>query len=309
MGCRPRSLGRAVTEGFGLDWLRLREPHDLRARSRTLARRFAAAVRARAGTAAAYLVDLGAGSGANFRALAPLIPGDQDWRLIDHDRALLAHQAAEIAQWARGQGYRVTHGSGVVTVATAGAQWRAHSIDFDLAGDLDALPLASVHGVTCAALLDLVSEPWLERLADRLGGRPPFLAALTVDGRRTWQPEHTDDDVIADAFARHQRGNKGFGAALGAEVSAVLEAMLQRRGYRVTSEIGSWQLGAGDAALLAALIDGAAEAAAEIVPASVPAIARWRADRHGVLADGTLRLSVGHVDILAVPDESPDPQS
>jgi hypothetical protein len=297
-----------MTAGFGLDWLRLREPHDLRARSRTLARRFGAAVRARAGTTVASLVDLGAGSGANFRALAPLIPGDQDWRLIDHDRALLAHQAAEIAQWARGQGYRVTHGSGVVTVSVGVSQWRARSIDLDLARDLDALPLASVHGMTCAALLDLVSKPWLERLADRLGGRTPFLAALTVDGRRTWQPDHADDDVIADAFARHQRGDKGFGAALGAEVSAALEAMLQRRGYRVTSELGSWQIGAGDAALLAALIDDAAEAAGEIAPASAHAIGRWRADRLAALADGTLSLSVGHVDILAVPDESPDLQ-
>jgi len=297
-----------VTESFGLDWLRLREPHDLRARSRGLARRFGAAVRARAGTAVASLVDLGAGSGANFRTLAPLIPGDQDWRLIDHDRALLAHQSAEIAQWARGQGYRVTHGSGVVTVATGGAQWRAHSIDLDLAHDLEALPLASAHGVTCAALLDLVSAPWLERLTDRLGARPPLLAALTVDGRRSWRPDHREDKTIADAFGRHQRGDKGFGPALGAEASAVLETMLIRRGYRVTSEVGAWQLGVGDAALLAALIDGTAEAAAEVTPASAAAIARWCADRHAALAGGALRLEVGHVDILAVADESPDPQ-
>ena len=121
-----------MSEGFGLDWLRLREPHDLRARSRDLARQFGKAVRARAGNETAGIVDLGAGSGANFRALAPLIPGDQHWRLVDHDRALLAHQAAEIAQWARGQGWRVTHGSGVVTVATGRAQWRAHSVALDL---------------------------------------------------------------------------------------------------------------------------------------------------------------------------------
>jgi hypothetical protein len=296
-----------VTESFGLDWLRLREPHDLRARSRGLARRFGAAVRARAGTAAASRVDLGAGSGANFRALAPLIPGDQDWRLIDQDRTLLWHQAAEIAQWARGQGYRVTHGSGVVTVAAGGAQWRAHSIDLDLARDLEALPLASAHGVTCAALLDLVSAPWLERLTHRLGAQPPILAALTVDGRRSWRPGHGEDETVADAFGRHQRGDKGFGPALGAEASAVLETMLMRRGYRVTSEMGTWQLGAGDAALLAALIDGAADAAAEVAPASAAAIALWRADRHAALVGGTLCLDVGHVDILAVADESPDP--
>jgi hypothetical protein len=291
-----------VSEAFGLDWLRLREPQDLRARSRTLARRFGAAVRAQAGGETAALVDLGAGSGANLRALAPLIPGDQDWRLVDRDRALLAHQAAEIAQWARGQGWRVTHGAGVVTVDTGVAHWRAQGVELDLARDLSGLPL-SVHGVTAAALLDLVSAEWLERLADRIAAaRVPFLAALSVDGGREWQPAHADDAAIARAFARHQRRDKGFGPALGPGAPAVAEAPFRARGYRVAAAAGEWRLGAGDAAMLAALIDGTAEAAGRADPAL--AVARWRDDRHAELRRGELRLTVGHVDILAEPDES-----
>jgi hypothetical protein len=292
-----------VNESFGLDWLRLREPHDLRARSRGLARQFGTAVRARAGDDAAALVDLGAGSGANFRALAPLIPGDQDWRLVDYDRALLTHQSAEIAQWARGQGWRVTHGSGVVTVATGSAHWRAHSIGLDLAPDLAALSL-SAHGVTCTALLDLVSAAWLERLADRIAAaRVPFLAALSVDGRRHWEPAHPDDGLIARAFAWHQRRDKGFGPALGPNAPAAAETVLRRRGCRVITAAGEWRLGTRDREILAALIDGTAEAAGQADPTL--AVARWRTDRHAMLAVGVLALAVGHVDILAEPDESP----
>jgi hypothetical protein len=293
-----------MSEGFGLDWLRLREPHDLRARSRELARRFGVAVRARAGGETAALVDLGAGSGANFRALAPLMSGDQDWRLVDRDRTLLAHQAAEIAQWARGQGYRVTHGSGVVTVAAGAAQWRAQSVELDLARDLAALPLASAHGVTCAALLDLVSAAWLEQLADRLAAaRVPFLGSLSVDGRRAWWPTHADDAAISDAFARHQRGDKGFGTALGADAPAAAEAAFRARGYRVTTAAGEWRLAAGDAVMLAALIDETAEAAGEIDPG--PSVSRWREERSAMLRGGKLALTIGHVDILAEPAESP----
>jgi hypothetical protein len=295
-----------VSESFGLDWLRLREPHDLRARSRALGRQFGDAVRARAADATADIVDLGAGGGANFRALAPLIPGDQDWRLVDRDRALLAHQSAEIAQWARGQGWRVTHGSGVVTVATGSAQWRAHSVELDLARDLADLPL-SAHGVTCAALLDLVSASWLEHLADRLAAaHAPFLAALAVDGRREWRPPHPDDAAIADAFARHQRGDKGFGPALGPDAPAAAERLFRARGCRVSTADGAWRLGANDGAMLAALIDGAAEAAGEADPTL--AVARWRDDRRAELQRGALRVAVGHVDILAEPDESPSAQ-
>ncbi|HVM80911.1 MAG TPA: class I SAM-dependent methyltransferase [Stellaceae bacterium] len=294
-----------MSEGFGLDWLRLREGQDMRARSRTLARGFGAAVRRKAGDAPALLVDLGAGSGAGFRALAPLIAGDQEWRLVDHDRALLGHQAAEIAQWARGQGYRVTHGMGVVTVATGRAHWRAHSIDRDLAAGLESLSLSSAHGVACAALLDLVSESWLRALADRLASsRVPFLAALSVDGRREWRPEHGEDALVLSAFARHQVGDKGFGTALGPEAPRVARAVFEERGYGVMAAPADWRLDAVDDALLAALVDGDAAAAAESEPAAASRIAKWRADRHAARAEGTLRLTVGHVDILAVADES-----
>jgi hypothetical protein len=292
-----------VSESFGLDWLRLREPHDLRARSRPLARQFGVAVRARAGDEVASIIDLGAGSGANFRALAPLIPGDQDWRLVDRDRDLLAHQAAEIAQWARGQGWRVTHGSGVVTVATGTAQWRAHSIELDLARNLEALPL-SVHGVTCAALLDLVSAHWLERLADRIiAARAPFLAALSVDGRRDWSPAHADDAAVSRAFAQHQRGDKGFGPALGADSGATAEQLFRARGHRVTTAAGAWKLAPTDDAILAVLIDETVVSCRK-TDASL-AVEPWRSHRFGELMSAELRLTVGHVDILAEPDESP----
>jgi hypothetical protein len=295
-----------VSEGFGLDWLRLREPHDLRARSRSLARQFGAAVRAQAGNEPAGIVDLGAGSGANFRALAPLISGDQHWRLVDHDRTLLAHQAAEIAQWARGQGWRVTHGSTVVTISTRDSQWQALGVEFDLARDLPSLPL-SAHGVTCAAFLDLVSPAWLERLADRIAAAcVPFLTASNVDGRRRWEPTHPEDAAMARAFAMHQHRDKGFGPALGPDAPTKLEALFRARRYRVISTAGEWRLGAADPVMLAALVDGTAEAASETDPAQ--SSGRWRADRRASLAEGMLRLAVGHVDILAEPDESPKTQ-
>ena len=296
-----------MSEEFGLDWLRLREPHDLRARSRALGRQFGAAVRARARGETAALVDLGAGSGANFRALAPLIPGDQDWRLVDRDRALLAHQASEIAQWARGQGWRVTHGSGVVTVATGAAQWRAHSVELDLSRDHEALALGA-DGVACAALLDLVSAAWLEELAERVtAARMPFLAALTIDGRRAWAPPHETDFEIAAAFARHQHLDKGFGPALGSDAPAAIARAFEARGYRVSDAAGDWRLGAHDEPILAALIEGTAAAAREADPAL--AVGRWRADRDSQLTQGLLSLAIGHVDILAEPDESPAARS
>ena len=294
-----------MSQSFDLDWLRLREVADRRARSRALARRFAMAVRARARGDTAVLLDLGAGTGANFRALAPLIPGDQDWRLIDRDAQLLAHQPAEIAQWARAQGYRVAHGSGIAAISSGDAQWRAHSVALDVTA-LDRLPLAGVHGVTCSALLDLVSMDWLGDLVRRLGAaRLPFLAALSTDGRREWQPAHEADPVIAAAFARNHRGDKGFGPALGGDAPEEAASVLRGVGYAVESELTDWRLGAESEALLELLIDGTAAAATEADTAATPAIAEWRTARHAERESATLRLLIGHQDIFAGMTASP----
>lgn len=289
-----------MSEGFSLEWLRLREPADRRARSRALARRFAEAVRAQAGDETAVVLDLGAGTGANFRALAPLIGSAQDWRLIDRDPALLAQQPAEIAQWGRAQGYRVAHGSGIATVAAA-SEWRAYAVPLDLAS-LDRLPFAGVHGVTCSALLDLVSSEWLRALAQRLAeARLPFLAALNSDGRREWQPAHEADATVAAAFARHHGGDKGFGPALGARAADAAAAQLRAEGHMVECEASDWRLGAEDAAMLEMLVEGTAAAVSEAAPDSETAVAQWRETRLEQCREGVLRVLVGHTDVLAIP--------
>jgi trans-aconitate methyltransferase len=93
------------------------------------------------------LIDLGCGTGSNLRFLAPHLPPTQRWTCIDHDPALLACLAE-----ARPTG---------IEVATR---------KLDLARDLDALPIRPGTGVTAAALLDLTSAAWLDRLIARCRG-------------------------------------------------------------------------------------------------------------------------------------------
>lgn len=293
-----------MTERFALDWLRLRESADLAARSPALARRFAAAL---APTRPLQLIDLAAGSGANTRALLPRIAGDQHWRLIDCDRNLLAAQGEEFTHWARRQGYPITAGGGRALIEARPAQWRIEAMPLDLDHDLSTLAESAFDGVTAASFFDLVSQGWLERFIAILAARHvPFLAVLTVDGRREWQPQCDDDALVADAFAAHQHRIKDFGAALGGTAPGALEALLRKAGFRVERTASDWRLGlsdgaARDDALLAALIAGEAGAAREAAPDFVPRIDSWEKARHTLLAEGRLRLTVGHCDLLALP--------
>jgi hypothetical protein len=286
---------------FSRDWLRLREGADLAARDATLARRFGAALRRRAGEPV-RLIDLGAGSGANCRALLPRIGGDQDWILIDSDRDLIAAQSEEFTLWARRQGYPILTGGGRMTMSVGDARWRVTSLPLDLARDGATLDTLDADGVTAAALFDLVSSDWIGGFVAYLARRHlPLLAALTVDGRRIWRPKLAEDEFLAESFRRHQGGDKGFGPALGGAAPARLREALDAKGFTVTEAPSDWRLAARDGPLIAALIAGEVQAAAAVGPEHQAAIAAWEKQRREQGESGRLELTIGHRDLLALP--------
>src|SRR5262245_23237889 len=100
-----RGAGRVERmSGFDASWLARREPFDIAARDAALARRFAVALGE--GDRPRRIVDLAAGTGASFRALAPQIEGEQDWLLVDHDPLLIAAQRDAISRWAQQHGWQ-----------------------------------------------------------------------------------------------------------------------------------------------------------------------------------------------------------
>jgi hypothetical protein len=287
--------------GFSRDWLRLREGADLKARSPSLARRFAAAL-PQEPERAVTLIDLGAGTGANCRALLPRIAGDQEWILIERDRDLIAAQEAEFTLWARRQGYPIQAGGSAISLRVGRAQWRITSLPLDLMRDRASIEALGGDAVTASALFDLVSEEWIGWLAALLAEqRRPLLAALTVDGRREWQPALVEDAMIAASFRQHQAREKGFGPALGGAAAEAMTRALAAHGFAIDELIADWRLDAQDHGLLRLLIDEEARSALEATPEHEAVIAAWRAARQAQLADGKLRLTIGHRDLLALP--------
>src|SRR5690606_442811 len=178
-----RGGARAAMSGFSADWLTLREPLDAESRAQALSASFAARVR-RSTDGALEIVDLGAGTGANLRYLAPLFGGAQHWRLLDDDPALLDALARRTAEWAEARGARCARDGARLAVEADGMTCRVDAERADLAGDVAALALPSRGIVTASALLDLVSAEWLEGLAASCrAANASALFALTYDGR------------------------------------------------------------------------------------------------------------------------------
>ena len=265
---------------FEGSWLALREAADHRARAGELLDPLAEAWREGRWS---RVVDLGAGTGSNLRYLAPRLPGPQRWTLVDHDAALLEETR-------RGEPPRARDGEEVSLEVRVG----------DLVGE----GLADVEEaelVTASALLDLVTEEWLEALARRCAAAgAAALLALTWDGSVRWSPPaHPDDARTVEAVVRHQRTDKGMGPALGPDGAAVAERLFRDAGYRTRLRPSPWVLGAADAPLVEALVTGWEEAAVAVRPDEAERIRAWARHRRRPLGDGT--LTVGHLDLLALP--------
>lgn len=275
---------------FSPDWLARREPVDHRSRNRDLLARLAKTLAGRDGLA---VVDLGCGAGSNLRALAPILPARQDWRLVDYDPALLAAARLRLQDWAEeareaAEGLVLRAGSRTLSVSFARA---------DLARNLDSALGPEPGLVTAAAFFDLVSTDFIERLAEAVARRGAvFYTALTYDGVETWEPAHEADPAILAAFHAHQRGDKGFGPAAGPEATAALTEAFSRRGYRVSTAPSPWILGSRDEMLLRELATGSAGAVRETGAVPEDVVEGWLAARRRAAG-----CTIGHLDCLAVP--------
>jgi hypothetical protein len=263
--------------GFSADWLTLRERYDLRARNPTVLDAVAASLEP---LSSVRVVDLACGTGSTLRALSPPLPAPQNWTLLDNDLGLLARaKSTPLAEQA--------------TVT---------AIPLDLNRDLEAALDGPVDLVATSALLDLVSEAWLDRLAVEIAARSiPLYAALSYDGRIEFTPSDPFDTAIVAAVNAHQRTDKGFGPALGPAAATFAIARFEALGYSVVRGASDWVLRPDDREMQAEILAGWASAAHDMGTLSSADTAAWLARRRVAVAAGRSSLRVGHIDFFSTP--------
>jgi hypothetical protein len=262
--------------GFAAEWLALREPYDLRARDRSV---LDAVVAAFADQSAIGIVDLACGTGSNFRALGPRLRVRQNWRLVDNDLSLLA---------------RVPQ--------TVSANMTMTTVPIDLSHDLEAALDGAINLVTTSALLDLVSDEWLERFVTETAARRlPVYAALSYDGRIEFSPADTADAAVVVSVNAHQRTDKGFGPALGPAAARIAIERFEQLGYSVVQGQSDWVFGDADREIQIETLSGWASAAREIGDLALADVAGWLTRRRDHVSAGRSSIRVGHIDLFARP--------
>ena len=310
-------LSAPPKSGFSAEWLAAREPHDTAARAVELAGLLRTPeLMTRTGAdahdaVARAIVDLGAGSGANLRWLLPRLGGMQVWMLIDHDPALLAAAETAIRDWASQIGAEAhaassargpSGGESLDDIVVTGADFacRVHRTRTDLA-DLERIELPERALVTSSALLDLVSAEWLRSLVRRChAASADVYFSLTYDGRTVCTPADDADAEVLELFNRHQRGDKGFGPALGPSAGLRAVDSFVARGYRVASRTSDWHIGPSAASFQRQILNGWLGAALEIAPERRASLDAWYRRRIAYVDLGVSTLVVGHMDLVGI---------
>jgi hypothetical protein len=251
-------------------WLLLREPADAAARSAELAERLG---RQLATAGRLVIHDLGGGSGAMGRWLAPRLPGPQRWVVHDRDADLLTTLAAAGAP-------------GPVTVEA-----RQSDVARLTRGELAGAGL-----ITASALLDLLTMDELARVLRACSGRP-MLLALSVVGRVTLTPEEPLDALMGAAFNAHQRRD----GKLGPDAVPAAVGELRGAGDELLVRPSPWRLDAAHADLAAEWLEGWVAAACEQDPELAAEAGAYRERRLAQAAAGELAVTVDHADLLVLP--------
>lgn len=263
--------------GFSIEWLALREIYDRRARNPQV---LIAAISILKSKSTVRLVDLACGAGSTLRTLGPHLPRPQYWDLVDNDPGLLSAACRE-------------HVSTDINLNTVHLDLnRDIKIALDRPSDL----------VTISALLDLVSEDWLDRFARHAASRAiPVYAALTYDGRIELSPPDPIDAAVTAAVNAHQHTDKGFGPALGPSGATAAVSRLETLGYSVLQGASDWILGTDDQEIQIELLNGWAAAARETQTLPSRELDDWLARRRAAVDRRASTMRVGHVDFFAAP--------
>lgn len=288
-----------MTDEFAISWLDARESADVRARDVGIVELIG---QFRNGLESINVVDLGAGTGALFRYLAPKLGGQQTWRFIDNSDVLRQQIPSRLTAWVAETKLSIKIGKNLWCVGNDSEKYCVFYEQKDFGKGFDEFRVKpQPHLITASALLDLVSGSWIEELTAfclRMGAS--FYGCLTYDGKIEWSPSHPGDTKLLQLLNQDQKRDKGLGPALGPDSLPFVTQSLASRGFSIELASTPWVLGPDDVELQYALLSQWTKLFENAAVWRPQEFYNWKKFRLETMVDSGSCLEIGHYDIWSV---------
>lgn len=286
---------------FATDWLEERNRFDEAARNPTVE---AAFLRYAEQQQPLNLIDIGAGNGAVFTYLAPKLPPEQNWTLVELNPKLLKNARQRLLLWANGNHYTIEKDEADYLLFTR--QERRLSIQLRQVSFLkleEHFPLEAYHAVTASAVIDLLSQEMLEALLRLLHRHQlAFYATLNYQSME-YLPAGPQDTAMIEAYEQHMRRQQDFGRALGPTCTTALHQLAKSiYGHSPVDGPSPWAIRPTDIAMHRHLLSFMETSIAIANPKLDTA--GWVARKQELLESNQLHLTVNHTDLLISPRDA-----
>lgn len=239
------------------------------------------------------VMDLRVGIGANVRALAPILPLDQNWTLCVHSKNEMSIAVDYLTRWAPA----FSEKKGEYFLERQGLKLRLkflllHPEAQQISSSVESQDLIVMDGhlnhLTIQKLRTLVQKTAQENTA--------FLARLVYDGRIKIFPPQPPDNPFTAAFNRRLMKDSGFGIRAGHLAVEHLAEQFRICGYTLIEGKSPLQLHEKDKALMTDLLKELAQSQREIAKGHDKMIDMW-------LSRGRRHIELGQSDLLALPPD------
>ena len=249
------------------------------------------------------LVDLGSGTGANFRYYFERIPHPQSWTLIEQDPALSEACRVSLRQFADERGYTWEEEDGQLRINKPGQTATVSLVSGRIEQVEQLTDLTQTDAITANAVFDLLSFEQFDTLVGKLIQYEVCLLATLNYYETSFLPFAEEDHRFLRLYHTHMKRPQPFGMAMGADCSEEMLDLLEQHPMAVAQGGSQWHLKKHHSTMHHYLLHFMENALHELnlSAAERQGFDQWFEEKRQLSRERKLEIIVDHSDIFAYP--------
>ena len=283
-------------------WLSYRFACDVQARNKDIERKF---LHFFDHIQQLHIVDVGAGTGANFRYYFDKIKQDQEWTFLEKDPHMIQSCHHCLEKFATDQNLQLEQTQDhAFTLTGNGKKARITMQQTDINKLEQEVDLDKTDVVTGNAFFDLVTYDHFDAFLNKLEKHDVCLMATLNYYETSFLPFSERDAQFLRMYHMHMKRPQRFGIAMGPDCSEEMLDLLAQHHMVIEQDGSQWHIGRNNTVMHHYMLQFIENAIHELnlVPDEQEAFLNWMNEKKKFCHDRSLEIYVDHSDIFAYPD-------